>query len=231
MSHPYTEDALEASTMDLFESLGWDSANGYEEAQGPTAVTGRENLGEALLPVRLADALRRLNPDLPSEAFDGAVEALSADRSVMTLARANEDFYRLLRDGVKVPIDDGEGGETVETVRVIDWDNPGTNDFYAVRQLWVSGAEGYKRRPDVVGFVNGIPLVLMELKASHVNLESGFTGNVADYKDTIPQLFWPNALVIVSNGSDARVGSVSAAWEHYASGRRSTRRGSRASFP
>jgi type I restriction enzyme R subunit len=215
VSHPYSEDALELATLGVLESLGWEVANGYSEGKSPTEITGRENLGEVLLPVRLVESLRRLNPGLAEEAIERAVEVLAEDRSVMTLARGNKDFYRLLKDGVKVPVDDEEGGEAIETVRVIDWAVSEANDFYAVRQLWVSGPEGYKRRTDVVGFVNGIPLVLLELKASHKNLETGYSGNISDYKDTVTQLFWPNALVIVSNGSDARVGSVSAFWEHF----------------
>ena len=210
MSHPYDEDSLESSTMDLLESLGWDTANGYEEGHHPTEVSGRDNLGQVLLPKRLLDAVLRLNPELPPGAAETAIEALATDRSVMTPVRANEDLYRLLRDGVRVAVDDGDGGETVETIRIVDWDDPDANDWYAVQQFWVSGDLG-KKRPDVVGFVNGIPLVLIELKASHVNLEAGYSGNISDYKDTIPQLFWPNGMIIVSNGSDARVGSVSAA--------------------
>lgn len=215
MTHPYSEDVLETAAIEVLASLGWETANAIAEASGPSEITGRETLSEVILRPRLIAAIERLNPGLPGEAVQMAVEALMADRLAMSLTRANQDFYRLLKDGVKVPVPDGEGGETVETVRVVDWDDPHANDFYAVRQLWVTG-DMYKRRADVVGLVNGIPLVLMELKASHVNLEAGYTGNITDYKSTVPQLFWPNGLILISNGSDARVGSVSAAWEHYA---------------
>src|SRR5207237_9413767 len=102
----------------------------------------------------------------------------------------------------------------VETVRVIDWDTRTNNDFLLVSQLWVTG-QVHTRRPDVVGFVNGIPLVLCEFKASHKSVEDAFNDNVTDYKDTIPQLFWYNALIILSNSSKSLVGSLTARMEHF----------------
>ncbi len=89
------------------------------------------------------------------------------------------------------------------------------NDFLLCSQFWITG-DMHTRRADLVGFVNGLPLVLIELKAAHRRLETAFTGNLRDYKDTVPQLFWPNALIIVSNGSQSRVGSITAGWEHFA---------------
>jgi len=134
----------------------------------------------------------------------------------MSLAAANREIYHLLKNGVRVHVPDPEGhGETVEAVRVVDWDHPAGNDFLLCSQFWVAG-EMHTRRADLVGFVNGLPLLFIELKAVHRRLETAFTGNLRDYKDTIPQLFWPNALIIVSNGSQSRVGSVTAGWEHLA---------------
>ena len=89
-----------------------------------------------------------------------------------------------------------------------------TNDFFLAQQLWITG-DYHTRRPDIIGFVNGLPLVFIELKKASVNVESAFNENLTDYKDTIPQLFWYNALVILSNGSDARMGSVTAGWDHF----------------
>jgi len=138
----------------------------------------------------------------------------------MSMAAANREIYHLLKSGVRVPVPDPEGdGETVEVVRVIDWDNPYNNDFFLCSQFWVTG-EMYTRRADLVGFVNGLPLVFIELKAAHRRLETAFTRNLRDYKDTIPQLFWPNGLIILSNGSQSRVGSVTAGWEHFAGWKR-----------
>ncbi len=127
---------------------------------------------------------------------------------------ANREVYQLLKNGVKARIK-GEDEETVETVRVIDWNEPANNDFFLASQFWVAG-EMYTRRADLVGFVNGLPLVFGELKASHRGLETASTQNLTDYKSTIPQLFWYNAFIILSNGSQSKIGSITAAWEHFA---------------
>ena len=126
--------------------------------------------------------LERLNPDLPAKAFDQAIEELIRDRSAMAPAQANREIYLLLKNGlqVKIPAPDGEG-ETVESVRLIDWKTPSSNDFLLVSQFWVTG-EMYTRRADLVGFVNGIPLVFIELKAANARLETAYTGNLSDYK-------------------------------------------------
>ena len=220
MTDAYSEDVLvEGPAVELLQGLGWETSNAYSEGPGPTGITGRETLSEVILRSRLLPALERLNPDLPPEALQEAMDSLTADRSVMELTRANREIYRLLKEGVKIRTTDEVGGEATETVTPIDWTKPVNNDFHAVRQLWVTG-DMYKRRADIVCFVNGIPFVLIELKASHKNLESGFKNNVTDYKATIPQLFWPNGLIIVSNGSDARMGSVSASWQHFSEWKR-----------
>ncbi len=104
--------------------------------------------------------------------------------------------------------------EELETVRVIDWEKPENNDFFLASQFWISG-DMYKRRTDLVGFVNGIPLLFVELKASHRNVKNAYNDNLRDYKDTIPQLFWYNAVILLSNGSQAKVGSLTSQWEHF----------------
>ena len=106
------------------------------------------------------------------------------------------------------------GDEETFTVRVIDWDHPDRNDFFLASQFWITG-EIYKRRADLVGFVNGLPLVFVELKASHKRLEHAFRDNLRDYKTAIPQLFPYNALIILSNGSASRIGTLSSRWEHF----------------
>ncbi|RYD62111.1 MAG: DUF559 domain-containing protein, partial [Verrucomicrobiaceae bacterium] len=106
------------------------------------------------------------------------------------------------------------GGQRVEVVSVVDWEVPENNDFLLGSQFTVAG-ELYHRRPDLVGFVNGLPLVLMELKQPGVNVREGFDKNLRDYKQTIPQLFHYNALLIVSNGVQSRIGSLTAEWEHF----------------
>lgn len=204
----YTEDALvEQPAIALLAELGWETVNAYQEFDHGASTLGRETRAEVILKSRLRPALGRLNPEVPPEAIGQAIEELTRDRSRMSMAAANREIYHLLKNGVRVVVPDPEGeGETVEVVRMVDWDTPAHNDFLLCSQFWVTG-EMYTRRADLVGFVNGLPLVFIELKAAHRRLETAFTGNLRDYKDTVPQLFWPNALIILSNGSQSRVGS------------------------
>ncbi len=214
---PATHEAdVEQAALDLFQSMGWKTANVYHETFGDHGTLGRETSSEPVLVRRLRAALAKLNPTAPADAIDEAVEQITRDRSAMGLAHANRDVYRLLKEGVKLKIaapgDDDE--ERDITLRVIDWNDPTNNDFFVAQQLWVQG-EIYRRRTDLVGFVNGLPLVFIELKGIHKNVETAFKENLRDYLSTIPQLFWFNAIAIVSNGFASRVGSVTGAWEHF----------------
>ena len=132
----------------------------------------------------------------------------------MDRVRANRAVWKLLRVGAKVTFATDDGGRATQAVRFIDWSTPANNDFLAVSQFWVVGPL-HTRRCDVVCFVNGIPLVLFELKASHKTMEHAYSKNLRDYRDTIPQLFTPNALAILSNGSETKVGSTFAPWERF----------------
>jgi type I restriction enzyme, R subunit len=217
----YSENALvEQPAIALFTRLGYETANCFHEQVGGSASTlGRKTTADVILMPRLGAALEKLNPDVGRSVVDGAIEELARDRGAMTLAQANRDVYRLLKEGVKVTYQDDDGREAVETVRVIDWDHPDYNDFFLASQLWVSG-DLYKRRCDLVGFVNGLPLLFVELKKSHGKVEHAYKHNLKDFKQTIPQLFWYNALIILSNGSQAKVGSVTAGWEHFSDWKR-----------
>lgn len=215
--HPDAEEALERATVELFQSLQYTTINAYEEINGKM-VTGRETLDEVVLTPRLRAALLSLNPTLPENALNAAVEQLTADQSLLSLAAANQHIYLLLKNGVKVTFKDDSGEDVTETVKVIDWspDRAEKNDFLAVQQLWVLSRNGlYKRRADIVLFVNGLPLVFIELKASHKNVENSYKNNFLDYKETIPHIFWYNAFIILSNGRYSRIGTVTASWEHF----------------
>ncbi len=217
MTHPYTEDALvEQPAIELFEKLGWETYNGFREfEQGGGSPLGRETKSEVVLTARLLPVLQKLNPNLPPEAFDLAIEELTRDRSAMSLAQANREVYDLIKQGVRVKIADPEaGGDRAEIVHLIDWNRPKQNDFFLVSQFWVTG-EMYTRRTDLIGFVNGIPLVFIELKAAHRRIENAYKDNLRDYRDTIPHLFWYNLFIILSNGSQSKIGSITAEWEHF----------------
>ena len=161
----YSEDALvEQPAIALFAAMAWETVNGFHEFdQAGSSPPERQAKSEVVLAGRLRPVLERLNPDLPAEAFDQAIEELIRDRSAMAPAQANREVYLLLKNGVQVKISALNGeGETVESVGLIDWKTPTNNDFLLVNQLWVTG-EMYTRRADLVGFVNGIPLVFVEL--------------------------------------------------------------------
>lgn len=215
MSKGYSEDTLvEQPAIELLAGLDWQTIGAFDEVFGHGGTLGRENAGEIVLVRHLIPALKRLNPQAPANAIDAAVNELTRDRSVMSQAAANREVYGLLKNGVKVEIRAPDGELRPERIQVIDWSNPANNHFLLVSQLWVTG-DMYKRRPDLVGFVNGLPLVLVEFKAVTERVEAAFRDNIRDYRQTIPQLFVYNALVLVSNGLEGRMGSVTAEWDHY----------------
>lgn len=167
MNIDYSEDSLvEQPAIELFQELGWETANCFYEKFGENGTLGRETSSVVILLPRLHAALVQLNPDLPPQSIALAIEELTRDRSVMSPANANREVYRLLKNGVKVSFRGKENEETVENVRIIDWNEASNNDFFLASQFWVSG-EMYKGRADLVCFVNGLPLVFIELKASH----------------------------------------------------------------
>lgn len=220
MTHAYTEDQLvEEPAIKLFAALGWQTASAMEEVFGPGGTLGRETPGEVILLPRLLAALKKLNPTLSTEAITAAADELARDRSTMSLVAANQEVYSLLKDGVKVSISEpaSRGGQKTERVRVVDWQTPGNNDFLLVSQFSVTGSL-YTCRPDLVGFVNGLPVVVIELKKPGVPAKTAFDENLTSYKheqNGIPQLFWFNAVLIASNGTDSRIGTITADWERF----------------
>jgi type I restriction enzyme R subunit len=209
---------VEKPTLALLKSLGYDVIDAYTEAYGPespvTRNPGRDDRSEVILRHRLRPKLAELNPELPPHALDQAVEELVLDRSAMDRVRASQAVWNLLRDGAKVTFTGDDGQRQTDTVRFLDWCDPRANEFLAVSQLWITGPL-HTRRTDIVCFVNGIPLVLIELKASHKSAKEAYDKNLTDYRDTIPQLFTPNGLVILSTGSETKVGSTFAPWERF----------------
>jgi type I restriction enzyme R subunit len=216
VSAGYGELALvEMPAIDLLTSLGWSFKNLYAETFGELGSEGRESESQVILTRRLRAALIALNPDLPADAYAQAIEQLAQDRSKQIAVNANRDFYRLLKDGVKVKVLDEHGGHSTETLRVIDWATSAHNEFFLASQMWVAG-DMYRRRCDLLGFVNGLPLVFIELKKPAVPLKSAFDDNLRDYRgQSVPQLFHPNAFILLSNGSDTKVGTLTSGWEHF----------------
>ncbi len=214
--HAYSEDQLvEQPAIALFGEMGWKTVRADEESFGPIGTLQRETKSEVVLATPLRGALTKLNPSLPAEAIDSAVVALTRDRSAMSLEAANQEIYELLKQGITVSVPDRErGGQKMERLRVIDWEHPENNDFLLVSQLSITG-QLYTCRPDLVGFVNGLPLVVIEFKKPGVPARVAFDENLTHYKREIPSLFWYNAFLIASNGTESRVGSLTADWGRF----------------
>jgi type I restriction enzyme R subunit len=210
-----SEDTLiEQPAIALFSSLGWTAANCYDESPGLENPIGRETTSDVVLGARLLKSLQNLNPNTPDRILQSAVEEIKRDRRAMSPVQANADVYKLLKDGYTITAENEQGEQEDYRVQYIEWENPEENEFFLASQFWITG-DLYKRRADLIGFVNGIPLLFIELKASHKNIKNAFDDNLSDYKDTIPQLFWYNAFVLLSNGSESRIGSLSSTWEHF----------------
>ena len=224
--HPDSEEALEnAMLSQIFEQLlGWETLNCYSEQLGEAGTLGRKSREEVVLVRHLRKAIAKLNPNLPKKAIELAIEEFTQNRSTFSLTAANQEVYHLIKNGVKVSFRDDDNEEQIETVKLINWNRPTENEFLAVSQFWISGEYGNKRA-DIIGFINGIPLVFIELKAHHKRLENAYKSNLSDYKQTIPQLFWYNALIILSNGSKSRLGSITATWEHFSEWKKITDEG------
>lgn len=216
MSYEYSEDGLiEQATQDVLEELGWKVVTAWQnESFGEDGLLGRENKSEVILSRYLLQALEKLNPNLPKTVYEQAIEQISQKIADKTLGRINKEKNDLLKNGVPVSFTNDKGELVKKKLKVFNFKEYTDNHFMAVRQLEVVG-ELYNRRPDVVGFVNGIPLVFFELKAHHTDLRNAYTDNLKDYKDTIPHIFHNNAFVILSNGTDAKVGTVTSPYKFF----------------
>lgn len=209
----YTEDALvEKPAISLFESIGWETIDCYSETFGEHGLLGRSNRSEVVLTKALRSSLTKINPSCTESEIQLAIEEVTRDRSAMSPIAANQQCYKFLKEGVRVEAEADD--EDVVNVQLIDWQKAENNSFTLCSQLWITG-EIETRRPDLIGFVNGLPLVFIELKAASVPVINAYKDNLADYKKVIPQLFWFNQLIILSNGVQSKVGSVSSLWEHF----------------
>jgi len=204
-----------ALALKLRELYGFDSLNCCtENPENLDDRSGRTNKRDVVLLDRLKDTAIRLNPTIPAKIIDDALEKLLDRRQAMSLVAANQEVYNLLRAGIPVEFDDANGIKQQERVKLIDFSQPGENRYLAVTQLWVKGERGF-RRPDVLLYINGLPLVFIELKNSNIKLKNAFDDNITNYKREIPQLFLTNAFCVLSNAIETKVGSITAEWEHF----------------
>ncbi len=214
---PYTEDTLvQRTTAEYLErELGWESLYAYNnEDFGPDSLLGRKSDREVVLTRILRAKLEELNPGLPDMAYEDALRQIVTVSASQSMAATNHEKYDLIKEGVLVPFRDSRGERVRRRLRILDFDVPENNHFLCVRELWVRG-DLYRRRADIVGFVNGLPLLFMELKNVSKDICVAYEKNFLDYKDTVPHLFHHNAIVVLANGVDAKLGSLSSRFEHF----------------
>lgn len=217
MSYDYSENILvQKSAGDLLrDELGWDVQFAYNtEVLGKNGTFGRTSYNEILLTRYFQNALRRLNPWMTDSQLSEAQKTLESRLSTASLLQVNEEKYFLLRDGIPVTVKKPNGQPETKRAAVIDFQNPENNEFLAIKELKIQG-DLYRRRTDIVGFVNGIPLLFVELKKNTVDVQNAYEDNYTDYLDTIPQLFYYNAFLMLSNGTEAKIGTLGSKYEFF----------------
>ncbi len=209
------ESTVELAALDYLRQLGWSTAFGPSIAPDSSGAE-RSPYEQVYLYGRLRDAVARINPDLSPSVVEEAVKRLERAESQSAMAESFR-VHTLLTDGVPVEHRDADGAVRTIRVRLIDFEHPANNDWLAVNQFTVVH-NGKKRRPDIVAFVNGVPLVLFELKNlanAHATLKTAWN-QIQTYRGDIPALFTPNAMTVISDGTSAAMSSFSGAFEHYA---------------
>ena len=217
MSHDYSENILvqESAGQLLERELGWEVAFAYNtEKLGEDGSFGRKSYKEILLTRYFREALLRLNPWITRGQMEEAQKIMQRHLSTASLLQINEEKYFLIRDGIPVTVKKPGGRTETKNAMVIDFQNPGNNHFLAIKELKIHG-DLYRRRTDIVGFVNGLPLLFVELKKNTVDVRDAYTNNYTDYLDTIPHLFYYNAFLILSNGTEAKVGTLGSKYEFF----------------
>jgi len=211
------EDTLvQQTTTDYLKSkLGWESVYAYnQETFGPDGLLGRNSDREVVLTRYLREAIKKFNPKLPETAYDEAVRQVVDYSQSQSMLSSNFDKYLLFKDGVLVSFQGEDGEIKKERLKVFDFNEAANNHFLTVRELWVQG-DLYRRRIDIAGFVNGIPLLFVECKNIHKDLKNAYEKNFADYKDTIPHFFHHNSIVMLANGAKAKIGTITSGYEHF----------------
>ncbi|WP_019606517.1 type I restriction endonuclease subunit R [Teredinibacter turnerae] len=230
MANFISEDDIEQTLLQQLQHIhGFDVLDSFTaKPEDLNDGSNRSDKRDVILSDRLREACIRLNPTIPPEVIDTQVLAKVCDRrATMSAINANRELDKLIRQGVQVEFEDSDGVKQQEDVKLIDFNEGNTkqnqsqrhNHYLAVQQLWIKSSvqtpiTAY-RRPDVILYINGLPLVFIELKNSNVKLRSAYDDNLTNYKHDIPQLFHCNAFCILSNAIDTKVGSFTAEWEHF----------------
>jgi len=212
MAYLYESHIEEADINFFVEELGYRHINAWEKQ-----LLGRKSLKEVVLADRLKESLIRINRQIPEPCIDFAIREITRSRATLTPVMANQEVYELVKNGVPVTYVNPEGREENDSVRILDLGPEGENDFLIVSQLSIEFqlTQNITRRPDILLYVNGLPLVMIELKNASEKVKSGYDRNLTGYRQDIPQLFWYNLFVCISNGIQTRVGSFTAPWDHF----------------
>ena len=215
MPRKLTETALaEQSVIDWLKELGYEYKFGPDISPGGL-VPERKDPREVILIDRLKRSLKRLNPELSDKILDEVIEKLTTFEHP-NLEIANKEIYKMLTEGVKIEVRDEKGDLKGKIVKIFDFENPQNNEFLAVNQFTIQGIEKV-RRPDLVVFINGIPLAIFELKnptIEEATLRTAFD-QLQDYKKDIPEIFQYNQILAISDLSEARYGTISSPWEWF----------------
>lgn len=217
MKYEYSENVLvqDSAAALMHDELGWDVVFAYnQEVLGENGTLGRKDYHEIVLWRYFDKALKKLNPWITDAQITEARQTLSSYLSSASLLQINEEKYFLIRDGIPVTVKKPNGKTEEKKAIVIDFNDPDNNHFLAVKELKIHG-DLYRRRTDIVGFVNGLPLLFIELKRNDVDVENAYTDNYTDYQDTIPFLFYYNAFLMLSNGMEAKVGTLGSKYEFF----------------
>ena len=209
----YAETSLiENPSINLFQEMGWDFRDCFQENVGAQSELGRQSRHDVILFTRLKAALEEINPGVHERALTEAIDEMARDRSAMSAVMANKEVYGLLKNGYTYRAQ--HEGDEDQVVQYIDWRNVFANDFLLCSQMTIRG-DSDAVRPDLMGFVNGLPLVLIELKTSHKNLLEAYDDNLMRYRRDVPQLFHYNQLIILSNGGESVVGALTTDWGNF----------------
>ncbi|MCP4373650.1 MAG: type I restriction endonuclease subunit R, partial [Deltaproteobacteria bacterium] len=211
-----SEDQIEKAIVKvLTDKLGYTTINCFTaDVDNLNDGSKRPTKQEIVFPEILKEKTVSLNKGIPENVIDGALSQLTKPRYAMSPVLANREVYNLIRNGIPVEYEGEDGMTEHDYVKVIDFKSAKNNDYLAVTQLWIKG-ERYPRRPDIIIYINGLPLVFIELKNSNVKVRNAYDDNMTNYKKDIPQLFQYNAFCILSNAIETKVGSFSAGWEHF----------------
>lgn len=215
MNREYSENVMVRDAAgELLKELGWTVVMAQQETFGRDGTFGRKSARDTLLPKYFHPAMTRLNPWMTEPQIREAAQILERYLSTASLLQINEEKYALLRDGIPITVRRRDGTTEERRAMLIDFLHPERNHFLAVKELWMQGPL-HRRRADIVGFVNGIPLIFVELKRYDVDVRNAYTDNYTDYLDTVPRFFHTNAFIILSNGEESRVGTLGSRYEFF----------------